>query len=199
MSLDDIAAANICLPNMVGFVLAPGRRRTVSVALARQMRARLHPAVTPVGVFVDPDPDEVLALLRQNIIAAAQLHGEESEETVAYLQRRGGRPVLRAFQVRGEEDLARAAASRADLVLLDAGQGSGARIPTELLRGFARPYILAGGLTPDNVAGAIAELRPFGVDVSSGIEEGGRKSPEKMAAFTRAVRARGPRDAPASV
>ena len=73
-------------------------------------------------------------------------------------------------------------------MLLDSGTGSGRTFAWELLRGIRRPYFLAGGLTPENVAEAIEECRPFAVDVSSGIETAGRKDPTKMNAFCAAVR-----------
>ena len=118
----------------------------------------------------------------------AQLHGHEDEAYLKKLRALTQKPLIRAFCVTSAEDIHGANASTADFVLLDSGAGSGRTFAWELLRGIRRPYFLAGGLTPENVAEAIEECRPFAVDVSSGIETAGRKDPAKMNAFCAAVR-----------
>ena len=101
-----------------------------------------------------------------------------------------GKPVIRAFRVKGEADLRAAEDSPADMILLDAGAGDGKTFDWSLLSSVSRPYFLAGGLTPENAAEAVERFRPFAVDVSSGIETDGFKNFEKMRAFVRAVRGR---------
>ena len=120
----------------------------------------------------------------------AQLHGQEDEAYIRALRGLTDRKIWKAFKITAPGDLAAAAASSADLVLLDNGPGgTGESFDWALLRDFhARPYVLAGGLNPENAAAAIAALRPFGLDVSSGIETAGRKDPGKMEKFVRAVR-----------
>ena len=118
----------------------------------------------------------------------AQLHGDEDEAYLRRLWALTDRPLLQAFRIADGEDLRRAEGSSADLILLDAGAGDGAVFDWQLLRDWRRPYILAGGLNPENVKEAVRSLHPWGVDVSSGIETDGRKDPDKMAAFVRAVR-----------
>ncbi len=98
-------------------------------------------------------------------------------------------PLVQAFSIAGPGDIQAAQESKADWVLLDSGPGgTGSAFDWALLGEIRRPYFLAGGLTPQNVAQAVASLNPYGVDVSSGIETLGKKDSEKMTAFVHAVR-----------
>ncbi|MBQ8964697.1 MAG: phosphoribosylanthranilate isomerase, partial [Clostridia bacterium] len=111
---------------------------------------------------------------------------------VARLRALTDRPIVQAFRVDAPADLDRARASTADYVLLDNGAGgTGVAFDWSLLRGFDRPYFLAGGLDPGNVRAAVRTLRPWAVDVSSGIETGGKKDQEKMRRFVEEVREQG--------
>ena len=145
-----------------------------------------------MGVFVDEAPATVAALLGGGIIDAAQLHGGEDAAYIRALRQMTDRPIWQAFRVRTRADVEQAGRSEADCILLDAGAGTGTAFDWGMLDRVERPYFLAGGLDTENVAGAIRLLRPFGVDVSSGIESGGGKDAEKMAAFVAAVRRENP-------
>ena len=184
----DIEAANRLKPDYIGFVFAKKSRRCVSPEQAEALKKQLSPEIRAVGVFVNEDPETVAGLLNRGIIDLAQLHGREDEAYLTRLRELTDRPLLQAFRVAGEEDLHRAESSSADGILLDAGAGDGAVFDWKLLKGWSRPYFLAGGLEPGNVREAIRILQPWGVDVSSGIETDGKKDPEKMAAFVTAVR-----------
>ena len=184
----DIEAANRLKPDYIGFVFAKKSRRYVSPEQAEALKKQLSPEIRAVGVFVNEDPETVAGLLNRGIIDLAQLHGSEDEAYLTRLRELTDRPLLQAFRVAGEEDLHRAESSSADGILLDAGAGDGAVFDWKLLKGWSRPYFLAGGLEPGNVREAIRILQPWGVDVSSGIETDGKKDPEKMAAFVTAVR-----------
>ena len=155
---------------------------------ARALRSQLSPAIQAVGVFVDEEPERVAALLEAGIIDLAQLHGREDEGYLERLRDLTEKPILQAFQIKTAEDLMRTQSSSADYILLDSGAGTGTTFDWGLLTSVRRPYFLAGGLGPDNVAQAIQVLHPWGVDVSSGIETGGVKDFHKMAAFVAAVR-----------
>ena len=181
----DVEAANRLHPDMVGFVFAPGSCRRIDTRTARLLKSRLDPSIRTVGVFVDQDPEGIEQLVNQGIIDMIQLHGSESEELVRRLRHIA--PVIRAFRIRGPKDLQAARNTCASLVLLDAGAGEGVTFDWSLIRNFGRPYLLAGGLTPEN-AGEAAGLQPWGLDVSSGIETRGTKDPAKMEAFLKAVR-----------
>ena len=188
----DIEAANALMPDYVGFVFAEGSKRRVTPAQAQALKSALSPGIRTVGVFVDEAPATVAALLGGGIIDAAQLHGGEDAAYIRALRRMTDRPIWQAFRVRTRADVEQAGRSEADCILLDAGAGTGTAFDWGLLDRVERPYFLAGGLDTENVAGAIRLLRPFGVDVSSGIESGGGKDAEKMAAFVAAVRRENP-------
>ena len=185
---EDILTANSLSPDYIGFVFAKNSRRFVSPEKAAELRALLSPETAAAGVVVNEAPETVAALLNARIIDLAQLHGNESEEDIRLLKTMTDKPLIRAFRVRTPEDLRTAAASRADHILLDSGAGTGTVFDWSLLRDFGRPYFLAGGLHPGNAAEAVTLLRPYALDVSSGIETDGRKDPRKMKDFVTAVR-----------
>ena len=185
----DIEAANALKPEYIGFVFAPKSRRYVSPETAEALRKMLDPAIRAVGVFVREEPERIAGLLERGIIDLAQLHGNEDEKYIARLRALTGKPLIRAFRVDSPADLADARESTADFILLDNGAGgTGESFNWSLLQGFGRPYFLAGGLNPENAAAAVETLRPFAVDVSSGIETDGVKDGKKMKAFVDAVR-----------
>ena len=185
----DIEAANALKPEYIGFVFAPKSRRYVSPETAEALRKMLDPAIRAVGVFVREDLERIAGLLERGIIDLAQLHGNEDEKYIARLRALTGKPLIRAFRVDSPADLADARESTADFILLDNGAGgTGESFDWSLLQGFGRPYFLAGGLNPENAAAAVETLRPFAVDVSSGIETDGVKDGKKMKAFVDAVR-----------
>lgn len=185
----DIQAANELLPAYIGFVFAPKSRRYVHPDRAEELRRMLNPGITPVGVFVNETPETVAALLDRGIIDIAQLHGKEDAAYIRRLRQLTKKPLIQAFRIDTPADVAAAQASTADYVLLDSGAGgTGTSFDWSLLQNIQRPYFLAGGLTPENVGGAVATLHPYAVDVSSGIETDGAKDKEKMTQFVRAVR-----------
>ena len=185
----DIQAANELLPAYIGFVFAPKSRRYVHPDRAEELRRMLNPGIIPVGVFVNETPETVAALLDRGIIDIAQLHGKEDEAYIRRLRQLTKKPLIQAFRIDTPADVAAAQASTADYVLLDSGTGgTGTCFDWSLLQNIQRPYFLAGGLTPENVGGAVATLHPYAVDVSSGIETDGAKDKEKMTQFVRAVR-----------
>ena len=183
----DIEWANELLPDYVGFVFA-GSRRRVTDGQAAQLRKILREDIPAVGVFVDEPIDHVAALVRQGVIQMVQLHGTEDEGYIRELRRAVSVPAIQAFSVRSPEDIQAAGKSSADFILLDHGAGgTGQAFDWSLAAALDRPYFLAGGLHPGNAAAA-AELRPYAVDVSSGIETEGVKDRQKMIEFVRRIR-----------
>ncbi|NJE34012.1 phosphoribosylanthranilate isomerase [Megasphaera sp. SW808] len=183
----DIDWVNELLPDYVGFVFA-GSSRRVTDEQAAQLRKLLREDIPAVGVFVDEPIDHVAALVRQGVIQLVQLHGAEDEAYIRELRRAVSVPVIQAFSVRSPEDIQAASRSSADFVLLDQGAGgTGRAFDWSLAAALDRPYFLAGGLHPGNAAAA-AELRPYAVDVSSGIETDGVKDRQKMIAFVKRIR-----------
>ena len=187
--LCDAAAVNRACPDYAGFVFYEQSRRNLSADQARALRAAIHPGIRTVGVFVNAALETVIRLCREGIIDIVQLHGEEDAACLATLRDRlPGVEIWQAFRVRAPEDLARAARSRADQVLLDNGGGTGECFDWALLAGFPRPFILAGGLNPHNIPDAVRRLHPYAVDLSSGVEREGCKDEELITAAVTAAR-----------
>ncbi|MBQ3332743.1 MAG: phosphoribosylanthranilate isomerase [Thermoguttaceae bacterium] len=188
--IEDVLTANELMPEYIGFVFAPKSRRAVTREMAEALRARLALGILAVGVFTDSPPETVAGMLESGLLDVAQLHGHEDEQYIARLRKLTDKPLIRAFRVVCRSDAQEAEKSSADFVLLDAGAGEGRTFAWEHAEGVQRPYFLAGGLTPENAVSALERLRPYALDVSSGIETGGRKDPIKMRAFVNAVRRR---------
>ncbi len=187
---EDVRYVNTAKPDWCGFILNfPSSRRNVTPEQARALRAGLDPDIRPVGVFVDRPVEEVAALLNSGVISVAQLHGREDDAYISVLRTLApGCVVWRAFQLRSQADLAAADASGADLVLLDNGRGTGQTFDWSLAGSVHRPFLLAGGLTPESIPRAVAALRPYGLDLSSGVETDGVKDPAKIQAAVTAAR-----------
>lgn len=185
----DIEIANMLHPEYIGFVFSKKSRRYVTPEKAAEWKKLLIPDIRVVGVFVKEEPEVVAGLLNKDILDMAQLHGGEDEAYISRLRSLTDKPLIKAFRVDGAEDIAAAERCSADYVLLDSGDGgTGTAFDWTLLQQMKRPYFLAGGLTCENVGGAIEQIRPYAVDVSSGIETDGVKDKNKMAAFVAAVR-----------
>lgn len=176
----------------VGFVFAPSRRQ-IAPTIARDIARRLPAEILTVGVFRDQMPARVIDIMNIAGLKAAQLHGRESIEDTEMVRARVP-VVIKAF---GADDPAveRADDFGADAVLLDAPEpGSGRVFDWSIADGRSedRRLILAGGLHPGNVRDAIERVRPWGVDVSSGVEaergEPGAKDPHKVMSFVKAAK-----------
>ena len=185
---EDIEFANRVKPDYIGYVFAEKSKRYIATEKAAELTKLLDGDIVPVGVFVDETMENVIAAVKIGAVKMVQLHGSESEDFVSELKSRGI-PVIKAFQVGAAEDIAAAERSCADMVLLDSGKGSGQTFDWSLIGSIKRPYLLAGGITAENAAQAIRQLRPFGVDASSCLETDGFKDIAKMKAFAQAVRA----------
>lgn len=183
---EDIEAAGACRPDYVGFILSPGFRRSVTLQEAELLADLLAPGILKVGVFVNETVERVTAAA--GVLDQIQLHGTEDNAYIKELRELTAKPVIQAFRIRSADDLKRAMESEADYLLLDNGTGTGEAFDWSLIREMDRPWILAGGLGPDNVAEAVRRFRPYAVDLSSGAETDGWKDPVKMAQCVEAVR-----------
>lgn len=193
-TLDDALACVDAGADAIGFNFWPRSRRHVAVAAAAAIAKRLPPTVRTVGVFVDPTADEVDRAFASGAIDLAQLHGDEPP---AFCARFAGR-YIKAVRLRDEASLLRLGEYDCDLLLVDAdtpgygGSGQRANVGLAHQAAAARRVLLAGGLTPDNVAAAVAAVRPYGVDVAGGVErEPGVKDWIKVAAFVAAAKRAG--------
>ena len=186
----DIDYVNEARPDWCGFIIDfPRSHRSVTPDQVRSLRAGLDPAIVPVGVFVDRPAEEAAALLNAGTIQVAQLHGREDAAYIAALRALApGKEIWKAFKVRSPEDLAAAAASPADRILLDNGYGTGQSFDWSLAGSVTRPFLLAGGLTSENIPDAVARLHPYGLDLSSGVETDRLKDRDKILAAVAAAR-----------
>jgi phosphoribosylanthranilate isomerase len=191
---EDVDACVQLAVDLVGFNFWPGSKRYLTAAQAVPLARRLPRTVRAVGVFVDEAPDEVARVADEVGLAAVQLHGDRPVEDYA----RVPVPLVQVIRVVGAASLSSAHVSaRAAQVLLDAAVpgfgGAGARFDWTLAQAavprLGREVLLAGGLDPANVAEAIGRVRPWGVDVATGVESApGEKDPALLARFVAAVR-----------
>lgn len=185
----------------LGFIFAPSPRQ-VTVGAVRDIVKRLPPEILTIGVFRDHSPEEVSRTVLEAGLSGAQLHGHETPRD-AELVRPSCKVLFVAFPA-GDPGLAHVEDYAPDAVLLDAPvPGSGHVFDWSLAESIpiGRRVILAGGLTPDNVADGIATVRPWGVDTASGVEVAGnpsKKDPIKVHAFIRNARAADPSPAAAT-
>lgn len=193
---DDALLAVAMGADAVGFVFAPSKRQ-IAPGKARDIVRRLPPDILTVGVFRDEAPSRVIDIVNATGLRAAQLHGHETAEA-SRLIRASVPLVIKAFAA-GDPALDRVDDYGADAILIDSPRpGSGEVFDWTLAEGRpdGRRVILAGGLTPDNVADAIRQVGPWGVDVASGVEaergEPGQKDARKVKAFIDAARAARP-------
>jgi phosphoribosylanthranilate isomerase len=178
----------------IGMIFAESPRE-VNVEEARRISVALPDGVLKVGVFVDAEPEEVLQTAREVGLDLAQLHGDETPETVAAI-RGAGLPVMKALRVRNAEALAEIQSYGADLIMLDAWSarvrgGTGETFDWGLAKSVKGRgnIVVSGGLTPENVREAIEFFEPYGVDASSSLEEKpGKKSGERLRRFVRAAK-----------
>jgi phosphoribosylanthranilate isomerase len=190
---DDALFAVAMGADAVGFVFAPSTRQ-VAASQVYDITRRLPPEILTVGIFRDEHPDRVIDTIDRAGLKAAQLHGHETPGMVADVAARV-RWVIKAV-VPGTPDAARADQFNTDLILVDApNPGSGKVFDWTLFNDLPEGprYIVAGGLTPDNVGEAVSRLAPWGVDVSSGVERTpGRKDAMKVKSFVERARAAAP-------
>ncbi len=186
--VEDLHAACNAGADAVGFVFYAPSPRNVSIDVAAALVRALPPFVQSVGLFVDADPAWVDEVLQRVPLDLLQFHGDETPTACA----RYGRPYLKAVRVRPDTDLLKYAADfdaacglLLDAYVPDTPGGTGERFDWSLIpANFPGPIVLSGGLTPENVAGAVQRVHPWAVDVSSGVEiSKGIKDAQKIAQF----------------
>ena len=196
-----LEAARQAGADMVGFVFFPPSPRAVTTNQAGELARSYATGPKRVGLFVDPDDAMLAAILAEVPLDILQLHGEESPARAGEIRARFGKPVMKALGIGSKADLVRLPdyADKVDYFLLDARPPPGSVLPGGNAQAFdwalmknekpPRPWLLAGGLTPANVAEAIAASGAPGVDVSSGVERArGVKDPAAIAAFMAAAK-----------
>ena len=188
-------------PDYMGLVFAPSKRQ-VTVEQAKTLVEELHKqyavrynseTIKAVGVFVNETVENLLKIAEEVKLDVIQLHGDEDESFIQILKEQSNVEVWKAVQVRSAADAEKWIDSSADMLLFDAYHkdergGTGEVFDWSSLDEFERPFMLAGGIDSTNVARAIRTVRPYGIDISSGIETNSVKDDEKMKAFTNIVR-----------
>lgn len=183
----------------IGFVFYPPSPRYTDPAIAADLARAIPASVRSTGLFVNPTDEELLHITSTAPLDLIQLHGEETPERVAQIAALTNLPVMKAIRLRTPEDVEEAAQYEevADWLLFDSKidhdlpGGTGQRFDWELLKGcsFKKPWMLSGGLSPENIGEALKILRPDAVDVSSGVEaQRGVKDPAKIKAFIAAAK-----------
>ncbi|MBC6001722.1 bifunctional indole-3-glycerol-phosphate synthase TrpC/phosphoribosylanthranilate isomerase TrpF [Veillonella hominis] len=206
--VETISAVVEAKPDYMGLVFAPSKRQ-VTVDQAKTLVEELHKQYTKrynngteqsnndeiktVGVFVNETLDNLVTIAKETNLDAVQLHGDEDEAFIQSLKERTNVEVWKAVQIRSAADAEAWIDSSADMLLFDAYHedergGTGEVFDWSCLNEFERPFMLAGGIDSTNVARAIRTVRPYGIDISSGIETDGVKDDEKITAFTKLVR-----------
>ena len=199
--IDTIPAVVEAKPDYMGLVFAPSKRQ-VTVEQAKTLVEELHKqyavrynseTIKTVGVFVNETVENLLKIAEEVKLDVIQLHGDEDEFFIQILKEQSNVEVWKAVQVRSAADAEKWIDSSADMLLFDAYHkdergGTGEVFDWSSLDEFERPFMLAGGIDSTNVARAIRTVRPYGIDISSGIETEGVKDNEKMKAFTNTVR-----------
>ena len=194
-------------PDYMGLVFAPSKRQ-VTVDQAKILVEELHRGyakkygsdtehdkngtIKTVGVFVNETVENLVSIANEANLDAVQLHGDEDEAFIQSLKERTNVEVWKAVQIRSAADVEKWIDSSADMLLFDAYHkdergGTGEVFDWSSLDAFERPFMLAGGIDSTNVARAIRTVRPYGIDISSGIETNGVKDDEKITAFTKIV------------
>ena len=202
--VETIPAVVEAKPDYMGLVFAPSKRQ-VTVDQAKILVEELHKqcinhydtkVVKTVGVFVNETLDNLVRIADTANLDAVQLHGDEDEAFIQSLKERTNVEIWKAVQIRSAADVEKWIDSSADILLFDAYHkdergGTGEVFDWSSLDAFERPFMLAGGIDSTNVARAIRTVRPYGIDISSGIETNGMKDDKKITAFTKIVKSIG--------
>lgn len=191
--IDALAAAALGV-DMLGFVFYGKSKRSVDLKTVRDIAGELPGSILKVGVFVDEDRDKVLDIARDVSLDVLQFHGAETPDYCASFK--DDYKVIKAFRIKDAKSLSVVNNYPADFYLFDtyeksAAGGTGKAFDWKLLKDFEvlKPFILSGGLDPENVGKAISEVAPYGVDVSSGVESSfGKKDAALLKKFVANVR-----------
>jgi Phosphoribosylanthranilate isomerase len=188
----DIEYVNEALPDYIGFVFAKSRRQTTAEA-ADTMRNLLDYRIRSVGVFVNENIDQIVSLCKNGTIDIVQLHGDESGEYINILRQKVQNPIVKAVRVRDSESAKAACALPCDYLLLDTYSGNeyggtGKAFDWNLISDMEKPFFLAGGISIHNAEAAIKNIKPYCLDVSSGVETDYVKDREKIINLVNLVR-----------
>ncbi|MDE6710191.1 MAG: phosphoribosylanthranilate isomerase [Oscillospiraceae bacterium] len=191
--VEDIEYVNECRPDYVGFILSQGFKRTVSIEDFLILEKKLDKGIKKVGVFVNESPQNVLEIAEH--LDVIQLHGDENEDYIKNLRKDFSGEIWKAVRAKSPEDIEREQKKSCEKLLIDSFSedsvgGTGKRINTEIVKSakIEKPFFIAGGITAENIAEIVRDTKPYGVDLSSGIETDGFKDLQKMKNIMRILR-----------
>ena len=187
----DIDYVNEAKPDYIGFiVMFPKSHRNIDFETALRLKKRLSPDIKSVAVSVNAPVEQFSQFAKSGVADMLQLHGDENAEYIAELRKLTEAPLIKAVRVTSPDDIIKAQELDVDFLLLDSGTGSGKVFDHSLIdrESIKKPFFLAGGLTPENVREAALSVKPYGVDMSSGIETDKVKDREKMLAAVQIAR-----------
>ena len=179
----DIDYVNEARPDYIGFiVMFPKSHRNIGLETALRLKSRLSSEIKSVAVSVNAPVEQFAEFAKQGAADLLQCHGSENADYIARLRELTSVPIIKAVKVTTAADIEAAQTLGADYLLLDSGTGSGKTFDHSLIEPekIRVPFFLAGGLTPENLGAAIRDIRPFAVDLSSGIETTKLKDREKI-------------------
>jgi len=189
---EDIKYVNECLPEYIGFVFAESKRK-VDKKQAKVLKEMLSSKIQAVGVFVNAALEEIEELCSENVIDIVQLHGEEDIVYIESLRERISNPIIKAIRVRSQEQILEEEKMPCEMLLLDTytkGEygGSGKDFDLQMIPELEKPYFLAGGLQVETIKEKLAQVNPYAVDISSGVETDGIKDFQKIKEFVKKIR-----------
>lgn len=186
----DIDYVNEALPDYIGFiVMFPKSHRNIDLETALRLKSRLDPRIKSVAVSVNAPIEKFAEFVKSGAADMLQCHGNEDADYIAKLRELANVPIIKAVKVTSPDDVRKVDCINADLLLLDSGTGSGKAFDHSMIPdGIKTPFFLAGGLTPENAAQAARTIRPYGVDMSSGIETDKVKDREKIFKAVKEIR-----------
>lgn len=191
----DVDYINEAKPDYIGFVFAESRRKVLPKE-AYMLKKRMAEGIRTVGVFVNEQPEKIIALVKEGIIDVVQLHGQETYIYVNYIKEHTKCPIIKAVhqETWQEQDVYhKYAEAGVNYFLFDSSNGeqiggTGRTFDWSLLPRISYPYFLAGGLHIGNIEAALRKVEPYGVDISSGVEKNGVKDRDKIIEMIRRIR-----------
>ena len=184
---EDIEYVNLAKPDYAGFVFA-GIKRKIDFQTAANFRSLLNKNIKSAGVFVNEPIENIISLCKDKTIDIIQLHGNENEQYIDALRQKADNKIIKSVVVNQTSKLPGFQTSNIDFLLFDSGMGSGETFDWDLIKGYDKPFFLAGGLNKDNIAKALKTLKPYCVDLSSGVETNGLKDFEKIKEIIEIIR-----------
>jgi len=188
-NLNDAITASELGADALGFIFVRSKRM-IAPKMAKSIIQKLPPFITTVGVFMDTPIKTINKIVEYTNIDGVQLHGDESPEYCSFIK---CARIIKRIKIDSNSKpknlLAQMKKYQVSAYLFDPGEGSGITFDWRIIKGISGPVIIAGGLTPDNIGKVINILKPYGVDVCSGVEkEPGKKDPQKLKIFIQEAR-----------